>query len=187
MGTFDQIVLQTERLILRPLTPWDAEPLFAIFSDPRVMRYWSGPPWSSLERAHESIARDLDAHERGEYLRLGIEVRGTSELVGMCTLFAIMMQCRRAEIGYALSSAHWGQGYMHEALAALLDFGFTELDLHRVEADVDPRNVASTRALERLGFQLEGHLRERWIVEGEVSDTGFYGLLRREWQARSGT
>jgi RimJ/RimL family protein N-acetyltransferase len=57
--------------------------------------------------------------------------------------------------------------------------------LNRVEADIDPRNHPSAKTLERLGFQKEGHLRERWIVNGEVSDTGLYGLLASDWRARS--
>ena len=72
---------------------------------------------------------------------------------------------------------------MHEALQALLGFAFTDLDLHRLEADIDPRNGASAAALVRLGFREEGLLRERWIVAGEVSDSQLYGLLRREWQS----
>ena len=67
-----------------------------------------------------------------------------------------------------------------KALVALLGLGFDELGLNRVEADVDPRNLASVRSLERLGFRQEGHLRERWIVTA-VSDSGLYGLLAREW------
>jgi ribosomal-protein-alanine N-acetyltransferase len=65
----------------------------------------------------------------------------------------------------------------------LLQYGFEDLHLHRVEADTDPRNVASGRALERLGFKLEGHLRERWIVGDEISDTALYGLIRSDWDA----
>jgi RimJ/RimL family protein N-acetyltransferase len=72
---------------------------------------------------------------------------------------------------------------MQEALKALLDFSFTDLNMHRIEADVDPRNASSAKTLERLGFQREGYLRERWLVGGEVQDALFYGLLRREWQA----
>ena len=75
---------------------------------------------------------------------------------------------------------------MHEALQALLGFAFHALDLNRLEADIDPRNHASARTLERLGFQREGHMRERWIVKGEVTDTWWYGLLRREWLAGPG-
>ena len=184
MLPFDQVTLTTERLILRPLSPADTEALFGIFSDPKVMRYWSTPPWVSVSRAHEMIAKDRSTMTAGEYLRLGIELQPTAEFIGTCTLFDLVAQCRRAELGYAMSSLFWGHGYMREALAAFLKFGFGELDFHRVEADVDPRNVASGRLLERLGFQKEGHLRERWIVEGEVSDTSLYGLLRSDWRAR---
>jgi RimJ/RimL family protein N-acetyltransferase len=73
---------------------------------------------------------------------------------------------------------------MHEVLCAYVDHLFGPLQLHRLEADIDPRNLASARSLERLGFQKEGHLRERWIVEGEVSDTALYGLLATEWAER---
>ena len=171
-------------MLLRPLDPSDAEALFAIFSDPRVMRYWSSAPWISLDQAHEMIAKDIEAHRTGSYLRLGIRLQESGDLIGMGTLYQFMPQCRRAELGYALAGGHWGRGYMREALTAILDYAFDVLDLNRVEADIDPRNSASARALERLGFVKEGHLRERWIVEGEVSDTGFYGLLRSDWRKR---
>lgn len=175
--------MQTERLVLRPVHEADAASLFEIFSDAGVMRYWSSTPWTSLATAHELIARDTQALADGVHLRLGLETLAERKLIGTCTLFNLVAQCRRAELGYGMASAAWGQGYMHEALAALLNYAFTELDLHRVEADIDPRNTASVRCLERLGFQHEGRLRERWIVDGEVSDSSLYGLLRREWLA----
>ncbi len=74
---------------------------------------------------------------------------------------------------------------MHEALVKLIAFGFTEMNLNRIEADVDPRNARSVLSLERLAFQKEGHLRQRWIVGEEVSDSWVYGLLRSEWLGRS--
>ncbi|MDD5336295.1 MAG: GNAT family protein [Rhodoferax sp.] len=187
MKPFDQITLRTERLLLRPLAAPDAPALFAVFSDPKVMRYWSSAPWASMDRALEIIAKDRTALPAGEHLRLGIEMAGTAELIGTCSLFNFVPQCKRAEIGYGMSSSFWGKGYMHEALSALLEFGFGELELNRVEADVDPRNAASARCLERLGFVKEGHLRQRWIVEGEVSDSSLYGLLRGEWLATRNT
>jgi RimJ/RimL family protein N-acetyltransferase len=83
-----------------------------------------------------------------------------------------------------LGSAHWGCGYAAEALDAVLGYGFRELGLNRVEADIDPRNAASARVLERVGFCKEGFMPERWIVNGEAADTAFYGLLKRQWDAR---
>ncbi len=185
MPAFDRVSLRTERLLLRPLGEADAPAVFAIFSDPRVMRYWSSPPWESVEEAHKTIARDREAMRGGTHLRLGIERTEDQALIGTCILFDLNEQCRRAEVGYALSSRAWGHGYMNEALAALFGYGFETLDLNRFEADVDPRNQASAKSLERLGFVKEGLLRERWIVDGETSDTALYGLLRSDWLALS--
>lgn len=180
---FHELLLTTPRLHLRPLTPADAPALYATFADPETTRYWSTSPWTSIEEAQKLIAKDMNALPACEYLRLGLERRDNGKLIGMCSLFQWVRQCRRVELGYGMHRAHWGRGLMHEALSELLRFGFDALDLNRVEADVDPRNGASVRSLERLGFVKEGHLRERWIVDGEVSDTSLYGLLRRDWLA----
>jgi RimJ/RimL family protein N-acetyltransferase len=183
MPSFADLTLRTERLLLRPIRESDAAAMFAMYSDPRVTRYLAEPPWTSIDRAHERIAKGVRATSDGLYIRLGLEVTDGGAYIGECTLFNLVEQCRRAEVGYVLARDAWGRGYMHEALTALLDYGFSEMALNRVEADIDPRNEASARILERLGFVQEGLLRERWIVDGEVSDTGFYGLLAREWRA----
>jgi RimJ/RimL family protein N-acetyltransferase len=183
--SFAGLTLRAERTLLRPLRDTDAEALYVVFSDPRVMRYWNTPPWSSMAEAHDSIARDAPGMERGEHARLGIEHVSDARLIGACSLFNISEQCRRAEIGYAFAYDVWGNGYAQESLRALLEYAFTECGLHRLEADIDPRNTASGRLLERLGFAREGILRERWIVGDEVSDSALYGLLAREWRERT--
>jgi ribosomal-protein-alanine N-acetyltransferase len=184
MSGFDSLALTTARLRLRPLQPADAPALFAVFSDPRVSRYLSRGAWTEMQQASAQIERDMAALASGQYLRLGLERRSDGMLLGECCLFNRVEGSRRAEIGYALAHAHWGQGYMHEALCEVLAYGFDAMDLNRVEADIDPRNRGSAASLERLGFRPEGLLRERWIVAGEVSDTALYGLLRAEWTAR---
>lgn len=184
MAAFDQVTLRTERLVLRPLRSDDAQALFDIFSDPRVARHLSHPAWTSIDQAHTRIGQDADAMADGTLLRLGLERQADHALVGECLLFNFVPTCRRAEIGYALGHAAWGRGLMHEALVALIDFGFAQLHLNRIEADIDPRNAASAKTLERLHFVHEGHLRERWIVQGEISDTALYGLLARDWHAQ---
>jgi len=181
-----ELTLHTERLYLRPLCESDAEALFSIFSDSRVTRYLSRPAWSSIASAHERISLDAKANASGGYFRFGIELSSSRSLVGECSLFNFVAESRRAEIGYTLGFDAWGKGYMSEALVRVLEFGFSELSLNRVEADIDPRNRASAKCLERLGFREEGCLRERWIVNGEVSDTAYYGLLSSEWRARLG-
>lgn len=183
MADHSKLFLETPRLRLRPYAPADAADVFALFSDPAVMRYWSSAPWTDLKQAHDFLARDAASIAEGSSARLGIVRKDDGALIGNCTLFSFDRQCRRAETGYALTSAAWGHGYANEAVTALLDWGFEALDLNRVEADIDPRNAPSARALERLGFVREGHLRERWIVDGEVTDSFIYGLLRAEWKA----
>lgn len=179
--SFAGLRLATKRLELRPLEPDDAPQLFAIFSDHEVMRYWSSVPWPSMDFAERFIERDRHAMATGEWLRLGVVRVEGGVMLGMCTLFSFMEQCSRCELGYGFAKHAWGLGYMQESVGRLLRYGFEELDLHRVEADTDPRNTASGHGLERLGFLREGLLRERWVVAGEVSDTAFYGLVRSDW------
>jgi ribosomal-protein-alanine N-acetyltransferase len=181
---FTETVLRTPRLVLRPLATADAGALLALFSDPEVMRYWSCAPWTSMAQADQYVAAAGECLANGDMLRLGLELAATGELAGQIALHHFDRQNRRCDIGYALASAHWGRGYLGEAMKEVLEHGFGALGLNRVEADVDPRNTASTRLLERMGFEREGLLRERWIVAGEVCDTVLYGLLKSDWDAR---
>ncbi len=183
MPVFDIGTIATERLVLRLLTPEDAPAMFTIFSDPEVMRYGAGSPWTMMEQAHEYLVKGEENLASGTALRVGIEVQATGMLVGQAALWGFSEQNRRCDIGYSLAREHWGKGYAGEAVRALLGYGFEQLGLNRVEADIDPRNAASARVLERLGFAREGFMPERWIVGGEVCDTVFYGLLRRHWKA----
>jgi len=91
---------------------------------------------------------------------------------------------RSAMMGYCLAEAAWGQGFATEAASALLQWAFNTLPLNRVQSEADTRNAASGRVLEKLGFLREGTLRENCIVDGEISDSWIYGLLRREWEAQ---
>ncbi|CAN5590713.1 GNAT family N-acetyltransferase [soil metagenome] len=179
----DQLpTIATERLRLRALTEVDVPTLFAIFGDPEVCRYWSNPPLKDLSAAQALLRQIQKGFEDRSLFQWGITDARSGDLVGTCTLAALSPQHRRSEIGFALAREVWGRGYLTEALPALVDFAFTDLDLHRLEADVDPRNERSIRLLERTGFRLEGHLRERYLMMGEVQDALMYGLLRTEWE-----
>jgi ribosomal-protein-alanine N-acetyltransferase len=180
--SFADLTLRTGRLDLRPLVDADADAFFALRSDPVVQRYGSGV-WTDLQQAHTRIADNQRDMAAGQLVELAIVRREDASLLGTCTLFHHDAACRRAEIGYALMVPAWGRGYASEAATALLDWGFAHMGLNRVEADIDPRNAGSARVLERLGFALEGRLRERWIVAGEKSDSAIYGLLAAEWRA----
>lgn len=172
--------LAAGRLRLRALTAADTDAVYAVFSDPQVMRYWSSPPMTAPEQAVAYIEHIEQWFARRAGLQWGIAHGDDDRVIGTATLCAFALEHRRCEIGYALSSTAWGQGLAHEALTRLLRYAFDELALERIEADVDPRNAASIKLLERLGFRHEGLLRARWHVAGEVQDSALYGLLRDE-------
>jgi RimJ/RimL family protein N-acetyltransferase len=175
------LILTTARLKLRPMDERDIPAHYAVFSDPEVARYWSREAWTDIAQAEESIKATMAAHEDGSGVRFGIELLSTGELIGNVGLYSFFEQNRRCDIGYALASKHWNQGYATEALRAAIRYGFDVLNLNRIEADIDPRNVGSGRVLEKLGFRKEGYMPERWFVSGEFADTVNYGLLKRYW------
>ena len=182
----DGTLLVRERVRLRPLGEPDALAILALYSDPETMRYLARPRMSERAQAEELIAKSKAGYADGSLLQLALERTADGAFLGLCLLFNFNKTSARAEIGYALATAHRSKGYMSEALPALIDHAFGALALNRLEADIDPRNVASARVLQRLGFAPEGLLRERWIVAGEPSDSRMYGLLARDWRARRG-
>lgn len=181
--SFAALRLQTARLNLRPLQLADADDLFRMHSDAEFMRYWAWAPWTTVAQAVALIESDLQQLAAGRHVRLGLFRREDGRFVGTCSLFNLVPGCRRAELGYGIVPAHWRQGYMAEAVGALIGWAFGTLGLNRLEADIDPRNTASARGLAKLGFRHEGLLHERWIVDGAVSDSALYGLLVRDWRA----
>jgi len=122
--------------------------------------------------------------EDGNGARLAIDRGSGDSFLGWIGLTRWNPDYRSASLGYCLLKTAWGHGYATEAGHALLQWGFETLGLNRVQAETDTRNAGSARVLEKLGFVREGTLREDCIVNGEVSDSWVYGLLRRQWQPR---
>lgn len=178
---FQPTVLETGRLALRFVEERDIDAFFAIYSDPQVARYLSKPAQMERAQAAKMVGNVLAGYADGSSVTFAMERCVDRVVVGNVMLFRFNEESRRAEIGYSMARAHWGQGYMDEALRAVIDYAFGPLDLNRIEADIDPRNDNSAKSLKRLGFREEGVLRERWIVAGEKSDTAYYGLLASEW------
>ncbi|MDH2415525.1 GNAT family protein [Nocardioides sp. CER19] len=174
--------LHTDRLRLRPFTAADADDLFALHSSAHVLRYWDSPPWREPARAERFLAACRQMADEGTGARPAIERASDGAFLGWCSLTRWNPDHRSASLGYCLTDAAWGQGYATEAARALLQWAFDTLDLNRVQAEADTRNAASARVLEKLGFVREGTLREDCVVDGEVSDSWVYGLLRREWR-----
>lgn len=174
-------LLHTASLRLRPVTDGDADALFALHSDARVLRFWDSPPWTERARADRFIAACRQIEEEGSGARVAMERASDGTFVGWCGLTMWNPAYRSASLGYCLEEAAWGRGYATEAARAVLGWAFEALDLNRVQAETDTRNLASARVLEKLGFVHEGTLREDCVVNGDVSDSWVFGLLEREW------
>ena len=175
--------INSKRVSLRRYAASDLDPIYEIHADPQVMRYLGGVAMLDLREAKKFIAKSLGDLRKGQSIEWGIARRSDNRLIGTLTFFNLDACAHRAEIGFSLGRAHWGMGYMHEALQAALGYGFNELDFRRIEADTDPGNLSAIRLLERVGFHKEGYLRERWVVPDQTQDALFYGLLKREWNS----
>jgi RimJ/RimL family protein N-acetyltransferase len=178
-------LLPTERLLLRPFTEADTDAIFGLRSNPRVVRYWDAPPWTALSQAARFIAVCKQTAEEGSGAQLAVERAAGGGLIGWCHLFNWNPVYRSAKLGYGFDAPVWGLGFATEAACALLQWAFDALDLNRVQSETDTRNTASNRVLEKLGFLREGRLREDCIVDGEISDSYVYGLLRRDWKGKA--
>lgn len=174
--------LRTARLLLRPFEPADADAIYDLQSNARVLRYWDSPPWKERARADRFIAACAKLEADGSGARLAMTRTDDGAFVGWCSFGSWNPDYRSAKLGYCLAEAAWGQGLATEAAAALLRWAFGTLDLNRVQSETDTRNIASARVLEKLGFVREGTLRQDCIVDGEISDSWVYGLLRGDWE-----
>ena len=180
-AAFDQFpTLDTDRLILRDVRMTDLEALFSIMSDRRVMAYYGRPPHQTIEDTRAWLEQLLGRIERREALRWAITLRGNDTLIGTVSLHNFGPG--RVEIGYELNPAYWGQGIMTEAVTAVLNYVFSQTDVHRVEAIIDIHSTESKALLEKLGFTYEGNLRQRYPSDRGFVDEHYYGLLRDEWR-----
>ena len=175
--------LRGSRVALRWLTADDIDALLEIFGDERVARYLSIPQLRDRADALRFHAGIESFFRERTLFQWGVSRIDDDRVIGSCTLSHIRWEHQCAEIGFALGAEHWGRGFMSEALALLIDHAFAELRFHRLEADVDPRNHASLRLLEKLGFQREGYLRQRYFQMGERQDSVILGLLAEDWPA----
>lgn len=174
--------IDTERLVLRPITTDDLDAVHAYQSRADVCRYLYEEPRThdqSREWIDKTIQRTTISEE-GDVLGLGVVVASTRELIGDVILCWVSSTHAQGEIGYVLHPEHAGRGYATEAAAALLRLGFDELGLHRISGRLDARNTASARVLEKLGMRREAHLVQNEYVKGEWCDEVIYAVLADE-------
>ncbi len=173
--------LKGQRVKIRWLKDADLPALFKIFSDSEVTRYWSSPPLQHRDDAEKLLDDIRSLFQSRTLFQWGVVRVEDDAVIGTCTLARLDATHGIAEVGFALARDRWGRGYMKEALPLMIDFAFSRLELRRLEADVDPRNIASLRLLERFGFKQEGLLRERYCINSELQDAVLLALLGREW------
>lgn len=179
---FDTVQLETERVLIRLVTGSDSRSLYEIYSDPKTMEYWRSQPFSDESQAVKLVRSAINGFNAGRSILLAIVLKETDELIGTLSLFNIHVESKRAEVGYILSKLFWRQGLMAESFGALIDFCFERLELNRLEADIDPNNEASSALLKKYDFKIEGLLKERWIIDGRVTDSEIYGLVKASYK-----
>ena len=174
-------VLATERLILREYQLSDASDVLVYRGDPIVQRF-NGSVYESVVEAKESIEQAHAEFARQDGINWAVTLRSNGVVVGGFSFHNRSRRHRRAELGYDLAHAYWGQGIATEALRVIIPFGFNELNLHRIYASTIADNHESVHLLEKLGFRREGTRRESsWEDDGTFHDSALYGLLRREY------
>ena len=178
--------LNTERLVLRTMTDADVDDLHAYQSREDVCRYLMYEP-RSREQVVEKVAKHSQAlvlGGDGDYWQLAIErADDAGRVIGDLYFTIASVANATGEIGWVLNPDHAGQGYMTEAATAVLEIAFNELGLHRVKAELDPRNVTSVALCKRLGMREEAYFVGDIWFRGAWADTGVYALLETEWRA----
>lgn len=173
-------VVETARMTIRAVAPVDLPDLMTVNGDPDVVQFLPYAAWDSLQDAEAWLGRMQALEAGGSGRQYVLVLRATGAAVGTLLLFRHDAGSARAELGYALARRCWGQGLMKEALAAFCAALFDAGTLRRLEAEVNPANLASNALLRSLGFVLEGRARQRWVAKGRAYDVNCYGLLRGE-------
>lgn len=170
------------RLTLRPVVASDIADLLEVNGDPEVTRFLPYPTWKSTQDGAAWLARMEALAATGTGQQLVMARNDDAKVIGALLLFRYEEGSARLELGYVLGRSHWGQGLMREAIAAVCWHAFGSMGIRRMEAEVDPANIASNRLLLRIGFVLEGTLRKRWVAREVAYDTNIYGCLVDDWR-----
>lgn len=173
--------LQTERLLLKEITNEDAVVLYNMRSNPEIMKYVDRPAPNDLNEILELIEKMRVMKSKGEGISWGIFKKENPKLkIGNIGLFRIIAEHYRAEIGYMLQQEEQQKGIMFEAMQAVIKYGFEEVNLHSIEANINPENTASQKLLEKAGFVREAYFRENYYFNGRFIDSAIYSLLRHQ-------
>ncbi|MBM0231041.1 GNAT family N-acetyltransferase [Micromonospora sp. STR1_7] len=178
--------IHTPRLTLRPVTIDDLDDVYAYQSRPDVVRWMLGAEPRTREQSRASVlamAGEDAWRAEGDCLTVAV-VDGTG-VIGTVELVWRSERDRTAEVGYVFHPDHGGRGLATEAVAALVDWGFDEVGLHRVFGRCHARNEASARLMARLGMRQEAHHVQSYLFDGQWADQLVFAVLAREWRSRA--
>jgi RimJ/RimL family protein N-acetyltransferase len=185
--------IHTERLVLRLETLDDTDDVFSYQSREDVCRYLLFEPRTRDDVA-ERMLRNGAANtleKDGDYLQLALELPATADaparVIGDSYFTIASVLNSKGEIGWTLHPDFMGRGFAAEAARAVLGLAFDQLGLHRVVAELDPRNTASIALCKRLGMREEAFFVKDMWFKGDWADTGMYAILREEWHTATGT
>ena len=171
---------ESERLLFRKILLSDAKNLFHIRSNDDVMRFMDVIRLESNSDAEKLISSVVEAYKKQEGITWAIIEKHSKSFVGYFGFWRMIPQHCRAEIGYALKPEYWGKGYMYETLNRMVRFGFNEMNLHSIEANVNPANERSKKVLEKIGFKKEAYFRENYLFGNKFLDSIIYSLLEKD-------
>lgn len=179
-------VLETERLVLREASITDAVDMFVYLSDREVTTPMGIPPYITANDVfNEEISWYKAIASEGTGMRWVITEKDSDVVIGSCGFLNMSREHHRAEIGFELNKTSWGRGIASEAVAAVVDYGYSHLNLNRIEAIVDPSNLSSQKVLEKQAFMKEGLLRHYEYNFGKFSDVLMYALVKEEYKLRN--
>lgn len=174
--------LETERFVLRQITKNDSVDIFQYFSLDEVTRFYDVESFTNIRQAEELIQRWNERFERSQAIRWGITLKSLNRVIGTCGFHGWMKNHYKAEIGYELAPEYWRQGFMTEAIEKIIEYGFNNLELNRIEAFVEPENVGSRTVLEKVGFREEGILKEHYYWRNRFVDNVIYAFLKKDYK-----
>lgn len=177
-------VLQTSRLVLRPMTMRDAQDIYDYSCDKEVARHVLWDAHRSVADSRAYLRFIIRQYREGLPSSYGIVLKETNRVIGTIGFMWMNQDNSTVEVGYSLARAHWNQGLMTEALSALIDMAFTKLNLHRIEAQHETSNPASGHVMQKCGMRKEGTLRGRIFNKGKFVDVDLYAILREDWEKR---
>lgn len=177
--------LETKRLILRKLTLDDANDMFEYTSDEDVSKFVTWDTHKTLSDTKSFINFALQQYNLKKIAPWGIELKENNKLIGTIDFVSWQTAHHTAEIGYAISKDYWGKGITTEACEALIQFGFTYMDLVRIQARCMKENIASQRVMEKNGMIFEGIIRKSIFSKGVHHDIKMYSILKEEYNQLS--